>query len=163
MAAAGDRSAAALDPLTGARDRRSGLAEVAREVQRAERTSQPLAVVYVDVDGLKSVNDSRGHAAGDRALVAVVEAIRGAMRSYDLVVRMGGDEFLCVFAGLEESGAHTRVATVTAALEAASEPVSATFGVAQMIAGESPEELIARADAELYARRAQRRTERGRT
>lgn len=87
--AAGERALAALDQLTGARSRGSGLAELARELARAERTSEPLTVVYVDVDHMKAINDSRGHAAGDDALVAVVEVIRGALRSYDLIVRVG--------------------------------------------------------------------------
>lgn len=161
--AAGERALAALDQLTGARSRGSGLAELARELARAERTSEPLTVVYVDVDHMKAINDSRGHAAGDDALVAVVEVIRGALRSYDLIVRVGGDEFVCVLAGLDAAGTQTRVAAVTAALAAGPELPSATFGVAEMLAGESPTELVARADADLYVRRGQERYEHGRT
>jgi diguanylate cyclase (GGDEF)-like protein len=150
---------AALDPLTGARSRRSGLTELAREMKRAERTSHPLTLLYVDVDGLKAVNDSKGHAAGDEALVAVVEAIQDKMRSYDLVVRMGGDEFICVLAGLDGAGATARVGAVTDALGANPDLPSATFGVAETLAGESLAELIERADADLYERRAQRHVE----
>lgn len=128
-------------------------------MQRAERTSQPLTLLYVDVDGLKAINDSRGHAAGDDALVAVVEPIRVTMRSYDLVVRMGGDEFICVQAGLDEAGANARVGAVTDALGANPGLPSVSFGVAEMLAGESSAELIDRADADLYARREQRRDE----
>lgn len=160
-AAADERALAALDPLTGARTRRSGLIELAREMQRAERTSQSLTLLYVDIDGLKFINDSRGHAAGDDALVAVVETIRGTMRSYDFVVRMGGDEFICVQAGLDETGANARVDMVTEALAASPDLPSASFGVVEMLAGESSRELIERADADLYAGRTKRRGEPG--
>lgn len=162
MAAAEERSSAALDELTGARSRRSGLTELTREMARAERTSQPLTLAYVDVDHLKAINDSRGHAAGDDALVSVVEVIRGVLRSYDLVVRLGGDEFLCILAGLDETGARERTAVITAALAACPELPSATFGIAEMSDGESPAELVARADADLYALRRQERDEHGR-
>lgn len=163
VAAAGERALAALDKLTGARSRESGLAELTREMARSERTSEPLTVMYVDVDHMKAINDSRGHAAGDDALMAVVEVIRGELRSYDLIVRVGGDEFVCVLAGLDEAAAHARFGAITAALAGGAELPSATFGVAEMLAGESPGELIARADADLYVRRGQERGKHGRT
>ena len=152
VAAADDRVTATIDDLTGARSRGAGLAELDREMARAERTSQPLTLGYVDVDHLKRINDVDGHDAGDLALVGVVNAIRGVLRSYDLVVRLGGDEFLCVLAGLDEAGARTRLADATAALSARDLP-SATVGIAQMRARESARALIARADADLRSRR----------
>lgn len=162
-AAAEERASAALDHLTGARSRGSGLTELTREMARAERTSQPLTLMYADVDYMKTINDSFGHAAGDDALVAVVDAIRGALRSYDLIVRVGGDEFICVLAGLDEASTHARVAAITATLAADPELPSATFGIAEMLAGETPAELVARADADLYARRRKKRGEHGPT
>jgi diguanylate cyclase (GGDEF)-like protein len=162
VAAADDRAAAALDDLTGARTRASGLIELAREMARAERTREPLTLAYVDVDHLKAINDSRGHGAGDDALVSVIEVIRSVLRSYDLVVRLGGDEFLCVLAGLDEARARTRVSEITAALAARPDLPSVTAGVAEMVAGESPADLIDRADADLYARRRGERGVRGR-
>lgn len=158
-AAADDREWAALDGLTGVRNRGSGLTELAREMARAERTSQPLTLVYVDVDHLKSINDARGHAAGDGALVGIVEAIRRVLRSYDLVVRLGGDEFVCVLAGIDEVAARERFTALAAALAADDELPSATFGVAEMVAQEPPADLIARADADLYAQRERDRNE----
>src|SRR6202011_6011047 len=80
------------DALTGTRTRAAGLAELDHEIDRARRTTSPLVVAYVDVVGLKAVNDTRGHAAGDELLQHVVRAIRGHLRSYDSIVRLGGDE-----------------------------------------------------------------------
>lgn len=148
---------AEIDQLTGARRRGSGLAELTRDMARAERTSEPLTLVYVDVDHMKEINDTRGHAAGDDALIAVVEVIRRALRSYDLIVRVGGDEFACVLTGLDEAATHARVAAITATLVADPELPSATFGIAQMLAAELPTELVARADADLYLRREENR------
>lgn len=161
-AAADDRASAALDPLTGAHNRAAGLHELEREMERARRGAQPLTLFYVDVDGLKAINDSRGHAAGDAALVAVVDAIRGAMRSYDLIVRVGGDEFVCALAGVDHAEAPARAAIANAGLAAGTEALSATFGITEMDPDDSVATLIARADADLYERRARDRSDHGR-
>ena len=84
------------DGLTGARARSPGLADLSREIGRARRAAGRLAIAYVDVVGLRAVNDTRGHAAGDAMLQRVVRAIRPGLRSYDPVVRLGGDDFLCI-------------------------------------------------------------------
>lgn len=136
--------------------------ELAREMERAERTAQPLTLAYVDVDRLKEINDSKGHAAGDRALVTVVEIIQRVLRSYDVVVRLGGDEFICVLPGLDENTTRTRVTAIDAALAADPRVPSVTIGVAEMVAGESLADLIARADTDLYARRVRQRGVAGR-
>jgi diguanylate cyclase (GGDEF)-like protein len=94
--AARDRELAGIDELIGARRRGVGLEELRREIERARRTNGRLVAVFVDVDGLKSVNDEQGHRAGDQLLRDVAAALASRMRSYDLVVRVGGDEFLCV-------------------------------------------------------------------
>ena len=100
--AARDRAEAALerrtnatDSLTGAWLRGPGLSELEREISRARRGNGRLVVAYVDVNGLKAVNDTRGHAAGDALLARVVAALRSNLRPYELVVRVGGDEFIC--------------------------------------------------------------------
>lgn len=142
------------DELTGALTRRVGKEYLADEVQRARRTGSGLAVAFIDVDGLKATNDALGHAAGDALLVAVVKALSASSRSYDRVIRYGGDEFVCVLpAGTE--------ATVAAAVDRARQLLSAarpgaTFssGVAALRPGESAEALVRRADEALYAARA---------
>ena len=62
---------------------------------RAKRTQRSFVLAFIDVDGLKTTNDSLGHAAGDELLRRVVDTVRDHLRSYDLIVRFGGDEFLC--------------------------------------------------------------------
>ncbi len=82
------------DELTGAWTRKFGLEEISRELERAHRTGSKLALAFVDVDDLKTVNDSRGHLAGDALLRLVAETLLSSVRRYDVVVRYGGDEFV---------------------------------------------------------------------
>ena len=86
---------AQIDQLTGALGRELGIATLEREINRARRGNGRLVLAYVDVDGLKEVNDRQGHAAGDALLRDVVGAIQTHLRSYDPIVRVGGDEFVC--------------------------------------------------------------------
>lgn len=144
------------DALTGAYLRGTGFAELKREIVRARRDRQPLVVAFVDVDGLKAANDSRGHAAGDRLLCAVADALRAKLRAHDLIIRYGGDEFVCVVSGLNAAAAATRLGLVNIALEALPEPASVTIGLAELAAGDGAADLIARADAALYAARQSR-------
>ena len=83
------------DPLTGARMRAAGLTDLERELVRCHRTGGRIVVVYVDVIGMKTINDTEGHAAGDELLTAAVRHIKTHLRPYDLIVRIGGDEFVC--------------------------------------------------------------------
>jgi GGDEF domain-containing protein len=79
-----------------------------REIARARRSDGRLVLAFVDVDGLKPINDVQGHAVGDALLRDAAVALRTALRSYDLVVRYGGDEFLCALAGTDVEGAQRR-------------------------------------------------------
>jgi diguanylate cyclase (GGDEF)-like protein len=110
-------------------------------------------VAFVDVDGLKAINDSRGHGAGDRVLLDVANALRASLRSHDLIIRYGGDEFACVIAGLNSAEATKRLDLVNAALAEAALPASVTVGVAELQPTDSTEGLLARADAALYRER----------
>jgi hypothetical protein len=106
------------------------LAELEREMARATRTGQPLVLAFTDVDQVKAVNDAQGHAAGDRLLVAVVAAFRAKLRAHDLIIRYGGDEFLCAISGLDLSGATARLALVHSALAQGPEDGAVTIGLA---------------------------------
>ena len=84
------------DPLTGLPNRRSMFVHLSRELSRAERLKSQVALIVMDIDGFKTINDSYGHHIGDRALREVSLALQGALRHYDLCVRYAGDEFIVV-------------------------------------------------------------------
>lgn len=138
------------DQLTGARVRSAGLTDLDHEIDRARRTSGRLAVGYIDIVGLKAVNDTRGHAAGDALLRHAVDAIRAHLRSYDLIVRLGGDEFLCTMSDATIETAVQRFGTIQAALAADPDPCTIRVGVAALTARDTATELIEHADAELH-------------
>jgi diguanylate cyclase (GGDEF)-like protein len=102
-------------------------------------------VAYVDVDELKPVNDRDGHAAGDRVLQTVVRLIRARLRSFDPVIRYGGDEFVCVLGGTDVAEAERRFASISSAIEAEA-GVSISVGFAVLGTADTPEQLTARAD-----------------
>jgi diguanylate cyclase (GGDEF)-like protein len=151
--AATDRESSHLDELTGAYRRGPGLLELQREVSRATRTSQPLAVLFVDVDHLKQVNDSQGHTAGDRLLQDVGMVLASKMRSYDLLMRYGGDEFVCVLAGVSGGVAAGRMAQASTTLLSLPSRGSMSIGVAELIRGDTAATLVERADDDMYRRR----------
>ncbi|MEW6446054.1 MAG: diguanylate cyclase [Pseudomonadota bacterium] len=90
---------AALDPLTGLFNRRFGLQRLAEEFSRAVRTDAPLAVLMVDIDHFKQINDTYGHLAGDRAIVKLARLARALLREGDVVLRYGGEEFMIILPG----------------------------------------------------------------
>jgi len=158
-ASARDRESAGLDDLTGAYLRGTGITALENEIGRARRTNQSLIVAFVDVDHLKEINDSRGHAAGDRILIEVASALRANLRAYDLVIRYGGDEFVVTVSGLTVADAAKRFAAVNTALGEATERGSVSIGLAELRQEDLPEELVARADAALYQGRDRARSE----
>jgi diguanylate cyclase (GGDEF)-like protein len=144
---------ASIDDLTGVLRRGAGLAALEREIDRARRTEGRLVVAFLDVDGLKLVNDQFGHAAGDRLLCDVAEVLRTRLRSYDLVMRWGGDEFVCALFGAEPEGAERRLDAVSAGIAGASGGRTVSWGLVSLEAADTAPTLIARADAALYERR----------
>ena len=137
--------------MTGVYGRGAGLIEMRREIARARRAGEVILLAYVDVDGLKAVNDSLGHAAGDELLRAAATALSAQLRSYDLVVRVGGDEFVCTLSSMSTEEASRRLSLARDALIASPQSGSISFGFAELRADDDVEDLIARADAALYA------------
>lgn len=156
-ASAVDRERASFDGLTSAYLRDAGLVELHRDIARSRRDAQALIVAFVDIDRLKRVNDSRGHAAGDRLLVEVANALRTRLRSYDLIIRYGGDEFVCALSGMSLADATRRFDQVNLALAATPEGGSVTIGLAELELDDEIEDVFARADASLYSQRRQQR------
>jgi diguanylate cyclase (GGDEF)-like protein len=154
--AAVERKADEVDVLTGARRRDPGLADVQHEIDRANRGDGRLIAAYVDVDGLKATNDSHGHHAGDLMLKHIVGVLQTQLRSYDPVVRLGGDEFVCTISGTTIESVRERFARITAQLSLTRDGGSITVGFAKMARGDSPMDLIDRADRQLIATRATR-------
>jgi diguanylate cyclase (GGDEF)-like protein len=150
-----ERATFAIDQLTGAHRRDVGFVELEREIDRAKRTNQPFALAFVDVDHLKARNDSRGHTAGDQLLRATAEAIRAQLRSYDLIIRFGGDEFLCGVIDVTVAEAAKRFARANAEL-ATTQQATITVGLAQLEQDDVLEDLVARADQDLYRERQDR-------
>ncbi len=150
-----DRDHAATDELTDAYRRGVGLEELEREIARARRTGHSLVAAYVDVDGLKAVNDTHGHSAGDELLRDVAESLRHRMRTYDLLVRLGGDEFLCVLPGVSVDEVRRRFHDLESELPAGSTLGSVSIGLSELRDGENAQELINRADRNLLAGRSE--------
>lgn len=121
---------AAIDPLTQVLNRRqfATLGEVA--LANASRRSQPLAVLYLDLDGLKERNDTLGHEAGDAMLVDVARLAREAVRSTDPVARLGGDEFCIMMPGIDaDQAGETAERLILSLREDAEPPISVSIGV----------------------------------
>jgi diguanylate cyclase (GGDEF)-like protein len=150
---ADDLRSATIDELTGAWARRFGLEEVSREFERANRTGASLVLAFIDVDGLKQVNDSQGHLAGDTLLRLVGETVRANVRPYDVTVRYGGDELICAMPNLSVPEARERFERIAAILAAADAMHSVSFGLAEAEPDDSLQDLIARADADLLEAR----------
>lgn len=144
-----DRAELLLDELTGFYRRAAGFLELEREILRAERTGQRFSLAFVDVDGLKLVNDQHGHEAGDLLLREVARCIRAVLRDYDVCIRYGGDEFICAVADLPAEQAEERFRSVNDELAAGGHG-SVSIGLAERRRGEELASLIGRADAAMY-------------
>ena len=142
------------DELTGLANRRAGELAVAREVARAFRAGEPLSFAMFDVDHFKKVNDTHGHAVGDRVLREVARLIAEFLRGGDSAVRWGGEEFLAILGDVALPGARIYAERVREAVEELSIEgvggVTISAGASEYVRGESPEEALARADAKLY-------------
>jgi diguanylate cyclase (GGDEF)-like protein len=137
-----------LDGLTGAYRREVGRLALRNEIERARRGDGRFVIAFVDVDGLKGVNDRQGHAAGDKVLRTLAATMRANLRTYDPIVRYGGDEFVCGVASIDPSEVQHRLGVIDQSLRH-STGVGITAGLASMVGNESLEELTERADAAL--------------
>lgn len=151
------------DMLTGLYNRRALASHLPQWTAWSARYGHPLALLLIDVDGFKSVNDTHGHAAGDKALKAVSSALRHATRASDLVIRYGGDEFAVIAPEtdpIEYGDLCMRITETVQALEVltdAGEPIPLTVSIGGVVAhdaaGSAPrriEALLAAADQSLY-------------
>jgi len=150
---------ASTDPLTGLLNHRAFHTRLDEEIARAERGSRPLALLLVDLDDFRAINNTHGHQAGDRALVAIAAALRGVLRAGDSAGRLGGDEFAALLpeADLGEALAvaeRARAAVAGSALPAGDATIRTTtsLGVAALPRhARTRDELIAAADQAAYA------------
>jgi diguanylate cyclase (GGDEF)-like protein len=140
------------DPLTGLRNHRAFHEDVARELQLVARTGAPLALVILDLDDLKAVNDAQGHQAGDERLQALADAIRATGRGADVAYRVGGDEFAVILPDARAWGALEFAQRLRAATQAGTHgagPFTATAGIAEALTLRSKDELVREADLAL--------------
>ena len=152
------------DPLTGVANRALLRGRLEHAIARVTRSKEPLAVLFIDLDEFKAVNDSMGHDAGDELLKAVAERLMESVRPADTIARLGGDEFAILLEGMISGGEAPRVAervirTFTRPFELAGHPVSigASIGLAMKDANEGTEELLGNADVAMYAAKARGR------
>ena len=143
------------DPLTGLANRRLFLTRLDAAIAHPE-PGRRVAVVYLDLDRIKAINDSRGHAAGDAAIAAVSQRLLSGLRSADTVARLGGDEFGILLASTTLHEARGAAARINALLEEPvsigddSSPVSASVGLAFAVPGDGSHDVIRNADQAMY-------------
>jgi diguanylate cyclase (GGDEF)-like protein/putative nucleotidyltransferase with HDIG domain len=154
------------DPLTGLPNRRSMFVHLSRELSRAERLKSEVAVIVMDVDGFKSINDTYGHNVGDHALREVAAAMQETLRPYDLCVRYAGDEFIVVLADCSREAAdlkrrelQSRIAEIELEVRAGKRVHLAISAGAAVFPqdGTTYEALLADADHRMYRDKAARR------
>ncbi len=146
---AAELAMAETDPLTGARTRAAGMTDLDHEVDRCRRIGSTLVIAYVEVIGLKELNGTVGQPAGDELLRDAAALFRAHLRTYDLIIRIGDDEFLCAISGMSEADARGRFSAIGSGLAAQQDAGGIRAGFATLRDGESVTDLIARADAEL--------------
>ncbi|WP_047258265.1 sensor domain-containing diguanylate cyclase [Chromobacterium subtsugae] len=147
------------DALTGLNNRMAANEQLQDEHQRYGRSGEPYAVLLLDIDHFKRVNDSCGHDAGDRVLAHLAQVIRQAARATDFVARYGGEEFLLLLPATDAEGAAVLAEKIRAAVEQSTAPdvgrITVSIGLAVASRGdEQPEAVVKRADQALYQAKA---------
>ena len=145
------------DTLTPLFNRRYFLTAIHQRLARFERHAETAAVVFVDVNQLKYINDSFGHAAGDFALMEIAKRLGDSIRATDVAARIGGDEFGLILDQSSEDGARVQINRLRHVLSAAPAlydghdiALSACFGIAMLSAGATESEILAAADRDMY-------------
>jgi diguanylate cyclase (GGDEF)-like protein/putative nucleotidyltransferase with HDIG domain len=138
--------AALTDNLTGLRNHRAFHEDLARELDRADRTGTPLGLVMIDLDGLKRVNDTQGHQAGDELIGAVAHGLQSTVRGGDVPYRIGGDEFAVILADESAWGAFRFAQRLHTNLALSSSPTTATVtaGIAESPGGAEHKDMLIR-------------------
>lgn len=145
------------DPLTGLYNRRAFERELSRTIASCRRYGMGAALLYLDLDGFKAVNDRRGHAAGDEVLKIVAEVLLSGVRQSDTVARLGGDEFGILLDRANRSAADIKARVLAAGIAAATHgAVGASFGIRTYEMGISPAQMLAEADAAMFVRKGER-------
>jgi len=146
-----------MDSLVPVANRRGLIASLDRMIARQERHGTPSALLFVDVDGLKALNDAFGHSAGDAALIHLTEMMVASVRQTDMVARIGGDEFAILLDHADEKNAEetaARLADQVADCEFCFEgkclPLSIAIGFTVLQTGDSPTSVLDRADEAMY-------------
>ncbi|TNE77214.1 MAG: GGDEF domain-containing protein [Gammaproteobacteria bacterium] len=149
---------ATIDPLTGVRNRRAMDEELELAASHATRNGVPYAVVLLDIDHFKKINDEFGHGIGDRVLVELVALIERNTRKADQLFRYGGEEFVLLLPGTDGVGLraviHNLQQVMRRHMRSPGGVVTASFGVALLQTGETVDSWLARADSALYEAKA---------
>ncbi|MDO7896764.1 sensor domain-containing diguanylate cyclase [Pseudomonas citrulli] len=149
------RALSVTDALTGIRNRRYFQERLTSEMSRVERGSGGLAVIMLDIDHFKRINDQHGHAVGDRVLQAVCQRIAQRLRRTDVFCRLGGEEFVVLCPDTDSGSAYALALGLWEGLRSAPIDgvgiVTASFGIATWRAGEGADALLLRADSGVYA------------
>jgi diguanylate cyclase (GGDEF)-like protein len=149
------------DALINLPNRRGFMRELERLIARVDRYGLKAAMLFVDVDGLKIINDSFGHRAGDEALIQVANLLASGVRHSDVVARIGGDEFGILLECADEAAAQETAARLIEQISACEFlhdgeelPLSVAIGVGMIDALDTPEAIMERADEAMYRRKA---------
>lgn len=145
------------DSLVPLPNRRGFIRQLERMIARVDRYGDEAGLLFIDVDGLKSINDSFGHHAGDAALIHVAQVLVDGLRKCDCVARFGGDEFTVLLERADPAQAFETAVRLTNAIagtrfvhDGQVIPLSAAVGVATIVAGDKPEAVLTRADRAMY-------------